>query len=313
MIDFFSRIYSSIENKNKFLSKIKFYGMQRTIIKVLSNFLVPIYLKSSNNKKHKLEGNSKADLIVSLTTFPARIDKIWIVIECMLRQTYKPDKIILWLSKEQFIDLNVLPKRLLKLRERGLEIELCEGDLRSHKKYVYTLREYPKSHFITVDDDFIYPSSLIQELMNEHKSNPSNIVCHRAHIMTFTNEKLDSYKKWTKEYKGKNSSNKAFFTSGGGTLFPSGVLHKEATNEKVFMNICRLADDVWLNAMSQLNNTTIYKIKSNYNVNIPIMIFGNISLTSENVDENQNDVQIQAVRDHYLKTMNKNVFSGTVD
>ena len=134
MIDFFIRIYSSIENKNPFLSRIKFYGTQRTIIKLLANIFVPIYLKTSKCKSHKLANNQKSDLIVSLTTFPARIDKMWIIIECMLRQSYKPDKIILWLSKEQFNNLGILPKSLLKLRNRGLEIELCDGDLRSHKK-----------------------------------------------------------------------------------------------------------------------------------------------------------------------------------
>ncbi|RYM34521.1 hypothetical protein ERX46_03875 [Brumimicrobium glaciale] len=313
MIDFFSRIYSSIENKNPFLSKIKFYGAQRTIIKLLANFFVPVYLRTSKSKSYKLVNNQKSDLIVSLTTFPARINKIWIVIECMLRQTHTPDRIILWLSKEQFKDLNLLPKRLLKLRERGLEIELCDGDLRSHKKYVYTLRNFPDSHFITVDDDFLYPSSLIEELMIEHQKNPSFILCHRAHMMTSNNEKLDSYNKWTKEYKGSSTSKNVLFTSGGGTFFPAHSLGKEAANENVFMDICRLADDVWLNAMSKLQGTTIYKIESKYNVNIPIMITSNISLSAENVDDNQNDVQINAVRTHYYKTVNKGIFTGVVD
>ena len=312
MIDFFIRIYSSIENKNPFLSRIKFYGTQRTIIKLLANIFVPIYLKTSKCKSHKLANNQKSDLIVSLTTFPARIDKMWIIIECMLRQSYKPDKIILWLSKEQFNNLGILPKSLLKLRNRGLEIELCDGDLRSHKKYVYTLRKFPNSHFITVDDDFLYPSSLIEELMIGYRKNTSSIYCHRAHMTTNTNENLDSYKKWTKEFKGSSDSSNVFFTSGGGTFFPAHSLGKEANNEKVFMDICRLADDVWLNAMSKLHETPIFKIRSKYSVNIPIMISSNISLSSDNVDDNQNDVQIVAVRNHYLTNFKKDVFQSNV-
>jgi len=205
-----------------------------------------------------------------------------------------------------------LPKRLLKLRERGLEIEICEGDLRSHKKYVYTLKKFPNSDFITVDDDFLYPSSLIEELVVESKKDSSFIYCHRAHKMTTSNGKLDPYVKWVKEFKEESTSDNIFFTSGGGTLFPAHSLNEEATNEKVFMDICRLADDVWLNAMRKLQAAPIHKIHSKYSVNIPILITSNISLSSENVDENQNDTQIKAVRKHYLNILSKDIFAGIV-
>lgn len=308
MIDFFSKLYSSIENKNAFLSKVKFYGAQRAIVKFLANLFIPIYLKLTNHNNHRLKVDGKSNLIVSLTTFPVRIGKIWIVIECMLRQTYKPDKIILWLSKEQFKSLNQLPKRLLKLRERGLEINLCDGDLRSYKKYIYTLEEFPDSHFITVDDDFIYPSSLIEELMSAHKKKKDHIICHRAHMMTKVNGALAPYHNWIKEYKGASTSNQIFFTSGGGTLFPPKSLGEEASNAAVFMNKCKLADDVWLNAMSNLNNTSITKIDSKYKVNIPITIMSNVTLASSNVDKDLNDIQIKAVRDHYWNTLKHDVF-----
>ena len=60
--------------------------------------------------------------------------------------------VILWLSKEQFPDRSFIPNSLLSLEKRGLIIELCEGDLRSHKKYYYALRQYPNDIIITIDD-----------------------------------------------------------------------------------------------------------------------------------------------------------------
>lgn len=312
MTDFFIKIYSSIHNSNPFLSKIKFYGLQRSIIRVLANTMLPLMFKISNNKVHQLAKDNKDDLIVSLTTFPARINKIWIVIECMLRQSHKPDKIILWLSKEQFKSVDSLPKRLLKLRERGLEIELCDGDLRSHKKYYYTLKQYPKSAFITVDDDFIYPTNLIKELLEEHQKHPKDLCFLRGHRITIRDNKVESYNKWTKEIKEKSKSPTVFFTSGGGTLFPAGSLHKEATNEEVFMEKCKLADDVWLNAMSKLQGTQLNKISSDYAAQIPIIISRNISLSSVNVDEDQNDVQINAVREHYINELDQDIFENVV-
>src|SRR5690554_2625875 len=40
--------------------------------------------------------------VVSLTSYPSRIEDVWISIECLLRQTFKPDKIILWLAQSEF-------------------------------------------------------------------------------------------------------------------------------------------------------------------------------------------------------------------
>ena len=41
-------------------------------------------------------------LIVSLTSFPARIDKIHLTINTLLRQNTKPDRVVLWLTESQF-------------------------------------------------------------------------------------------------------------------------------------------------------------------------------------------------------------------
>ena len=107
-------------------------------------------------------------IIVSLTTFPKRIDSVWITIETLLRQTVKPDEVILWLAKQQFDDLNVLPQKLLDLQRRGLTIRFCD-DLRSHKKYFYVMQEYPKDIIVLVDDDMFYPKDTINKLIKMHK------------------------------------------------------------------------------------------------------------------------------------------------
>ena len=46
--------------------------------------------------------NRKEKIIVSLTSFPGRINEVWICIESLMRQTFKPDAIELWLSLKQF-------------------------------------------------------------------------------------------------------------------------------------------------------------------------------------------------------------------
>ena len=157
MNNYFVYKYSSIRDNILFLKKIKYYATKRFIITNSANALVPLFFYITNffTKKKLTINENNLNVIVSLTTFPTRINRVWIVIECMLRQTYKPDRIILWLSKEQFECLDKLPKSLLKLQSRGLEIKFCNEDLRSHKKYFYSIKKYPCDILITVDDDVI--------------------------------------------------------------------------------------------------------------------------------------------------------------
>ena len=72
-------------------------------------------------------------IIVSLTSFPARIDCVGYSIKSLFNQTVKPDRIILWLATEQF-ENQEMPELLETLKSKGLEIRFCE-DLKSHKKY----------------------------------------------------------------------------------------------------------------------------------------------------------------------------------
>lgn len=83
------------------------------------------------------------EVIVSLTTFPARINKVYITIETIFQQETLPNRIILWLANKQFPrGLYALPQRLLNMQQKGLEIRFCE-DIRSYKKYYYSIKNNP--------------------------------------------------------------------------------------------------------------------------------------------------------------------------
>ena len=102
-------------------------------------------------------------VIISLTTIPARIDKVWLTIESLLRQQKKPNKIILWLAEDEFEKIEI-PQILQKQQKRGLEIRYCKN-LRSYKKFYYTMLEYPDSYVLVVDDDYVYSERLLAEMM----------------------------------------------------------------------------------------------------------------------------------------------------
>ena len=85
-------------------------------------------------------------IIVSLTTFPGRINTVDKTISTLLTQTLKPDEVILWLAESQFPNKE-LPEQLTKLQQYGLTIKWCE-DLRSYKKLIPALEEYPNDIII---------------------------------------------------------------------------------------------------------------------------------------------------------------------
>lgn len=202
------------------------------------------------------DGSRKEKIVVSLTTFPARIDKVWITIETVMRQTVKPDAIELWLSREQFPgEEKDLPEKLLAQTKRGLSICFCDGDLRSHKKYYYAMQQHPNDIIITVDDDLFYPSDTIEILMQEHRKNPLNTVGVSNTLIEKENfmKPID----WKMHQSVCRSGINVGIVGGSGSLYPPGVLDKRAFDQQKIRELSFLADDQWLTVMTYMNHRKI--------------------------------------------------------
>ena len=238
-------------------------------------------------------------IIVSFTSYPKRIGDVWLVAETLLRQSMKPDEVILWLAESQFPDgINSLPRRLVALQERGLVIRFCD-DLRSHKKYFYAMQEYSKDLIILVDDDTFYSRDLIKKLMGLHRKHPKDIVCMTPAIITDICEMPSKWRSPRCDEKVVHSFMAQPYT-GQGTLYPPHSLDESVAfcREKI-MELCPHADDLWIKFMSMRKGThvtAIHKFRS-----IPVNIYGTAegSLYYINAEQNQNDVQWQNLLDHY--------------
>ena len=303
MVDYFNNNYSSIKNKNSLLTKIRFYSLLRVIVRQTANIVLPVYFQLTKGEYSIPKENQTIEdgLIVSFTSFPARIKKVHLVVETILRQTVLPDRIILWLSQEQFPTEESLPKKLLELRNRGLEIKIRENDLRSHKKYYYTLKEYPNDILITIDDDILYPTNMIETLLEAHEKYPNAIIARYGSKIKVDSNIIKPYGEWGKNYVIDRPDNFAFFGSGGGTLFPVGSFPSVTMDENIFLKVCPLADDIWLNSMIRLNNKKVMMLKSNKDILFPVVNRKNITLAKTNVGKNLNDKQLKDVREYFIK------------
>ena len=247
------------------------------------------------------------ELIVSLTTIPERIGKVHLCLDSLLRQSLKPDRLILWLSKSNRtnnfnISRDNLPNKLAKLQKRGLEIRWCT-DIGSYRKIIPTIKAYPDAVVVTADDDVFYPKSWLEGLYFAYRKAPHYIHCHRAHLMNFDHRgKLLPYRQWDYEAPGYQGPSLRLFPTGvGGVLYAPGHLHAEVLDENAFLKLCPKADDVWLKAMSLLNKVSCKKVTALSLKIFDIRITGNRTLSSVNFEQDMNDPQIEAVCSEYLE------------
>jgi len=242
MITFF---YESVR-KSK-LHNRPYWKLLYKVNKLLANLLFP--LSQRWRKAYGLDAESR--IIVSLTTYPARIRGVWITIASLLVQSVKPYKVILWLAEEQFPDRKV-PGSLERLKKRGLEIRFCE-DLRPHKKYYEAMRKYGSYYVITADDDILYPEDHIQRLWAGKEKYPGAVICHWSHKISCDREgNFQSYNDWPDN--GEEEPSYGTLAVGcNGILYPPGCLPEEAFRREEIKKYALDTDDLWLKCMEILS------------------------------------------------------------
>ena len=113
-----------------------------------------------------------------MTSYPVRIFNLLTVLPTLLKQTMKPDLIVLNLSVENFKNKEKsIPSQVLKyLNEHLCEIEInwVDKDTKVWKKIIPTLLKYKDDLIIGVDDDFIYPNTMVEEFYKTYESNPDS-------------------------------------------------------------------------------------------------------------------------------------------
>lgn len=243
-------------------------------------------------------------LIVSLTSFPERMYDIHYCLFSLLTQSVKPDKIILWLGQDEFLNKEKdLPKEVLRLKDFGLSIEFTK-DIKSYTKLLPALEKYPNDLIVTADDDIFYPQKWLEKLYGEYLKDNTCVMCHRAHKIKFdVNGQILPYKNWEQEIKDNSASFLNFLTGVGGVLYPPNSFYKDISDEKKFNTLTPNADDIWLWSMLVLNNKKIKSIENPMNkltyINLQRErgLLNEKTLSSTNILEN--DIQLKNVMNEY--------------
>lgn len=199
-------------------------------------------------------------VIVSLTSYPGRIGTVHLVVRSLFAQLALPDKVVLYLSSDEFPHAEKdLPPELLDCVGFDFEIRWVDGNMRSHKKYLYAVRDFPDALIITVDDDIECRNTLVGDLVEAHRRFPKTVPGARCHIISFGEDgRVRPYGEWVMESGNRyprtlnRPSMRLCPTSGAGMLLAPGSLPPAAFDEQAIREICLDADDLWLKVMTAL-------------------------------------------------------------
>ena len=281
MVDEYNSFLKQHQNNKGFLL------LYRTL-KVWLNLFYPVYARLA--PRRGLDPN--ADFVVSLTSFPARIGTTHLVIETLMRQRVRPRAILLWLAEEQFPEKK-LPRRLTRLERFGLSIRWCE-DLKSHKKYYYTMREFPELTVITADDDMFYPESWTEKLVETADAYPDLIVCYKAERARFGSDgNILPYDDWDDAVDADSPAYDLVPIGYKGILYPPHSLAQDVFDKDFFMVAECRNDDLWLKTMSLVADSRVVVAEGGDVPYITLFAVNKDALYKINVNEKQNDVQLK--------------------
>ena len=251
----------------------------------------------------KYSKNLNEILIISLSCNSNELINIDLTINSILNQNVDQNmyKIFLIISINAFQKNNIiLPKSiqtLLKLNQ--IKIKIINTNLNLQKKLIISIKEYPCSPILIINNQLILPEGYLEMIINDHKKYPNDIIS--ASIQYFFGKDL-LIKQISEGYKGENFgvfnhiSNMIFNfalinTNVGGTLFPANCFkNKYFFNFTLFFKISKDSDEFWQSCFILIENKNIRQsskiydytknINNNYNyINSKILIYEKIKMS----------------------------------
>lgn len=217
----------------------------------------------ANKQDESMPGTPEEEVVVSLTSFPAAIGFVRPVVESLLRGSVLPDRIVLYVTMAQF-GPEGLPAALTELAacEPRFEIRDYPCDIRSYRKLVPALDDFPEAVIVTVDDDVAYHRHMLRDLLRLHRRFPRAVLAHRAKRVT----PGKPYRRWRK-YRWYHflmrRLHRGFLniqTGVGGVLYPPGSLRPDMIDPALFTRLAPTADDFWFWASAVAAGTEIIPV-----------------------------------------------------
>ena len=207
----------------------------------------------------------KQEVIVSLTSFPAAISYAVGAVRSILAGSVLPDKVVLYLTLAQFDSEGIpIPEKLTALAESNpiFEIRNYDPDIRSYRKLVPALQDFPDALVVTIDDDIAYHRHMLRDLLRLHTRFPNVIIAHRAkRVLVGKPYRAWPKLRWYHFLLKKIHLGFGYIQTGcGGVLYPPHSLKQEMMAMELFTQLAPTADDFWFWAAAVVNGTPILPV-----------------------------------------------------
>lgn len=240
-------------------------------------------------------GQQDGEVDVSVTSYGARLETAHLTILSIVAGTVEPHSITLWVDPGTLSSVQ-LPTAIRELEARGLQVREHTRRIGPHAKYfphvsTHAPHERP---LLTGDDDVLYPSTWVEQLLGAHSDAPQVIHCYRAHTFTLSANKMPApYNSWPPRTSDEPSF-ATFATGVSGVIYPPEFLDYLAKGGESFMAVTPKADDVWLHFKAVESNTLVRQIASKP-ISFPTLPNTQAqALHRSNTGQSANDTQIAA-------------------
>lgn len=311
---YYTSVYDSVkQSKLNPLVYLALYGLDKNELKIHEGIYLPEGIDKEVITKEIDSFNSfglttekrSPRVIVTLTSFPERLYNLHYTLYSLLTQCFKPDEVVLWLGVDEFPNKEKdIPENILNFKNNGLTIKWCK-DIKSYKKIIPSLNEYPNDILVTADDDIFYPAVWLKNLYEDYLKYPNEIICCRCHKVVLNSDNTFApFNEWELVDGGLDPSYLIFSTSGSGTLYPPNSLFCDVTNVELFQKLSYWNDDMWLWVMSVLNKTKTRLIENTMNRFQCVNPAKEVGITNEKVLWNYNkygahDVDLENIIQYY--------------
>lgn len=202
-------------------------------------------------------------IVVSLTSFPPAIQYAVKSVRSILNGSVLPDKLVLYLTFSQF-DADGIPGELLQLAQENPVFEIRDygTDIRSYRKLIPALQDFPDAIIVTVDDDVDYHRDMLKELLDMHRQYPHAILAHRAKRIKLG----EPYRRWRKYrwyhflFKRIHTGFLNLQTGVAGVLYPPHGLKVDMLDPELFTRIAPTTDDIWFWAAGVANGVPVIPV-----------------------------------------------------
>lgn len=200
------------------------------------------------------------DVIVALTSFPARISCVHLVIRSILYQTHRPKEIHLFLGRDEFPSYKSLPSALLAYQSKGLIIHFVKKTYHQYDKFIHGSDLNKLHDYIIIDDDVIYPPNSIEALLNGRECFPGHVIGNRCHLIPAQAlGEIPRYEDWIRETHLDNPSFRLVPTGAGGVLYPKGFMNEPfVCDPSEILATAPYADDLWLKSCAIAQGISTY-------------------------------------------------------